>query len=376
MTDKIKILHLTYHMGIGGTEQVIYQLVNNADSTLFDNSIACIEGEVGPIGQKLQQAGTTFHVLTRVPGFDTALIKAIRQLLKDHQIDIVHCHQYTPYVYGVLASMFTGTKVFFTEHGRFHPDRYSWKRRMVNPLLGTTTHTITAISEATKDALAHYEWFRSGAIKVIYNGIESQEPVEGLRQSRELQLTEDHLVHGTITRFDTIKNLPMMINAFASLHKTHPHSRLLLVGDGETRPEMEALVASLSIQDAVIFTGFQTDTIKYMSLIDVYVLSSFSEGTSMTLLEAMSLSKCCVVTAVGGNVEIINDRSNGLVVESDNTKMLVDALKSLADDSQLRQQLGAAAKASFDEKFDLDQMIQAFKLLYQAAAKKPSGRTG
>jgi len=65
-----------------------------------------------------------------------------------------------------------------------------------------------------------------------------------------------------------------------------------------------------------------------MDLIDVYVLSSFSEGTSMTLLEAMSLSKCCVVTAVGGNVEIIQDQENGLIVESDNTAQLADAMRS------------------------------------------------
>jgi len=172
MTGKVKILHLTYHMGIGGTEQVIYQLVRHADETLFDNSIACIEGEVGPIGQKLQETGTDFHVFNRVPGFDTALIKSVRDLIKNQRIDIIHCHQYSPFVYGVLAALFTRTKVIFTEHGRFHPDRFSWKRRMVNPVLGLATFSITAISEATKNALAHYEWFSGRSIKVIYNGIE------------------------------------------------------------------------------------------------------------------------------------------------------------------------------------------------------------
>jgi|GEM_PF-3595551 len=68
MKEKIKILHVTYHMGIGGTEQVIYQLVKNADATLFDNSIVCFEGEIGAIGQQLQETGTRFHVLHRVPG--------------------------------------------------------------------------------------------------------------------------------------------------------------------------------------------------------------------------------------------------------------------------------------------------------------------
>ena len=299
MTGKTKILHLTYHMGIGGTEQVIYQLVKHADETLFDNAIICIEGEVGPIGQKLQESGTKFHVFNRVPGFDTGLIKSVRKLIVDQQTDVIHCHQYSPYVYGVLAALFTRTKVILTEHGRFHPDRYSWKRRMINPLLNMATFSITAISEATKNALAHYEWFSKKSIKVIYNGIEgSALTTQASRVRDELGLSDTHTVFGTITRFDTIKNLPMMLHAFAEMYKVDPNVRLLLVGDGDQRPEIEALAGQLEIQQAVIFTGFQTDTKKYMSMIDIYVLSSFSEGTSMTLLEAMSLAKCCVVTTI------------------------------------------------------------------------------
>ena len=129
---------------------------------------------------------------------------------------------------------------------------------------------------------------------------------------------------------------------------------------------MESLVLELNINEAVIFTGFQTDTKKYMSLIDVYVLSSFSEGTSMTLLEAMSFSTCCVVTAVGGNVEIIKDLQNGYIVESDNTQQLADTMQSLVEDEEARHRMGAGAKKTFDEKFDLNRMIEKYKALYLA----------
>jgi len=206
---------------------------------------------------------------------------------------------------------------------------------MVNPVLGLATFSITAISEATKNALAHYEWFSRQSIQVIYNGIQAKNSLPD-NQSNELGLNNNHLVFGTITRFDTIKNLPMMVNAFSAIYKNNASARLLLVGDGEERAQTEALVSHLQIQEAVIFTGFQTDTKKYMDLIDVYVLSSFSEGTSMTLLEAMSAQ-------------------------------LADAMRSLADNQHLRQQLGAAAKRTFDEKFDLRQMLDQFKHLYLSA---------
>ena len=359
-------------MGIGGTEQVIFQLVNHADKTLFENSIACIEGEIGPIGQKLRESGTRFHTLQRVPGFDINLIKSVRALLTDKKIDIIHCHQYTPYVYGVLAAFFHNTKVVFTEHGRFHPDRHSWKRRLINPLLGMTTTAITAISAATKEALAHHEWFRKSAIQVVYNGIESTEVPSPSRQKNELGLTEDHIVFGTITRFDQIKNLPMMITAFSKVYEENSHARLLLVGDGDQRSAAESLVASLSLDKAVIFTGFQTDTKKYMSMIDVYVLSSFSEGTSMTLLEAMSFSTCSVVTAVGGNVEIIKNNENGFVVESENTDQLANTMRLLSNNPELRQKMGKAAKATFSRKFALDQMVQSYKKIYLSSVKRAS----
>lgn len=156
----------------------------------------------------------------------------------------------------------------------------------------------------------------------------------------------------------------MMVKAFAQVFKDHPHARLLLVGDGDERQAIENLVSELNLKDAVIFTGFQTDTKKYMSLIDVYVLSSFSEGTSMTLLEAMSFSTCCIVTAVGGNVEIIADRQNGYIVESDNTQQLAGMMRRLTDDENARHQMGAEAKKTFDQKFDLKQMIESYKTLY------------
>ena len=364
MTKKINILHLTYDMGIGGTEQVILQLIKHTDESVFNNSVVCIEGKIGAIGEKLKTTGTEFHLFNRQPGFDINLIKSVRQILVKNEIDIVHCHQYTPYVYGVLAALTCKSKVVFTEHGRFYPDRYSWKRRVINPFLGLTTHAIVAISAATKDALAEYEWFAKKSIQVIYNGIQAASPVSAEEKKSALGLSSENTVFGTITRFDPIKNLPMMIEAFSQVYRDNNHARLLMVGDGEERQQLEQLVAQLGIQDAVIFTGFQTDTATYMSLIDVYVLSSFSEGTSMTLLEAMSMSTCCVVTNVGGNVEIITDQSDGFIVESDDVPALSDTMKLLLNDSDLQYRTGNLAKDTFDQKFDLNQMIQRYRQTY------------
>ena len=364
MENKRRILHLTYDMGVGGTEQVITQLVQNLDTDRFDNRILCIDGQIGLLGEALQAQGIQFDVLNRQPGFDKELIKATRAILKRDQIDIIHCHQYTPFVYGVFAALFTRTKVVFTEHGRFHPDSYTWKRRLVNPLLGLCTDSIVAISKATADALAHYEWFSARSIQVIYNGI--QPPVDQQHQSlsTELGLNASNTVFGTIARFDTIKNLPMMIKGFHAVQQKNPAARLLLVGDGDERPALEAQVAELGLTDSVIFTGYQKQTAKYMSLIDIYLLTSFSEGTSMTLLEAMAMNVCSIVTRVGGNVEIVEHDVSGIVVESDDVEDLAVWMIKLDEDRITRERLATAGQAVFKKKFSVQTMALEYSKIY------------
>jgi len=371
MSHKYRILHLTHDMGIGGTEQVICQLISNLGDQ-YQCDIACIDGKIGPLGQQLKQQGIRFSVFNRRPGFDIALIGSIRKLLRENNYDIIHCHQYTPYVYGICAALFGPTRVVFTEHGRFHPDSYSWKRRLVNPLLGWCTDSIVAISAATARALAHYEWFSARAIDVIYNGIDPDSGAPNSRLQGELNselrstlgIPAKHVVFGTIARFDPIKNIPMMIESFAEIHRGNENTTLLLVGDGDERAKLEQLVKQSGLSDAVVFTGYQEDTASFMAVMDIYLLTSFSEGTSMVLLEAMSTGTCSIVTAVGGNVEIIEHDVTGLIVESEDVPALSRCMKQLAEDPALRTRLGDAATAVFNKRFSVATMSNRYSETY------------
>ena len=152
-------------MRIGGTEMVIKNLIEGSDSAIFDMSIFCIETPIGPWGIEMQNAGLPVKATKRKPGFDTSLILAIRTHLKHNKIDLIHCHQYTPWVYGVLAAFGTRTKVIFTEHGRFHPDSSSWKRKLINPWLCRITTRITAISKATKQSLVDFKTYQKSVLR-------------------------------------------------------------------------------------------------------------------------------------------------------------------------------------------------------------------
>ena len=365
--NPLNVLHVTYDMRIGGTEQVIRNLIEASDPAAVIHSIFCIEEPLGPWGEELRDNGITIASVKRNDGFDLSVVRTIRREVKAQRIDVVHCHQYTPWVYGALAALGLRSRVIFTEHGRFYPDSASPKRKYINPLLARITDHITAISRATKQALVDYEYLPAERIEVIYNGIKGLEPdPEGVKALKAVwNIPQDAPVLGTIARFDPIKNHRMMLEAFSLVLNEYPDCRLLLVGDGEERANIEAQIATLGIQDRVIMPGYIPNPRTWLDAMGVFLLSSFSEGTSMTLLEAMSLGKPCVVTDVGGNAEIIESRTIGIAVPSNESEQFANAIIELLRSDNKDKQFGNSTE-SFRRRFAAPIIAEAYASLYRS----------
>lgn len=371
--SKINILHLTFDMCLGGTEQVIRQIVENIDQTKYSQRVTCLDGKVGELGELIAKNGIPVNSFSRQPHLDIKLIFELRKHIKKHHIHIVHCHQYTPYIYGLAASLFGSCRVIFTEHGRFYPDSYKWKRVLLNPILSLFTQKVTAISKATGKALETYENIPAKKIDVIYNGIRFEDkelPNENTRLNykSELNIEPNKLVFGTISRLDPIKNQSMMIEAFANIQKVVTDAVLLIIGDGPCRIELESLVVSLGLEKKVVFTGFIINPQRYLSIMDVFLLPSLSEGTSMTLLESMAYKKPSIVTNVGGNPEIVIEGVTGLITPNKDKQALSIALTTLATSKALRDKLGEAALLRYQKQFTEIHMVEAYQNLYKNIA--------
>lgn len=361
-----KVLHVTFNMGIGGTEQVIRQLVLGSRGQEIEHEIVCIDGQVGAIGEQMGEEGIPVHRVSRAPGFDRKLIGELRDLIRTRDVSIVHCHQYTPFLYGRLAAMGTGAKVVFTEHGRFYPDRYRYKAALINPLLAILTPAVVAISSATRDALAKYEFMPKSKIQVIYNGIQplKADPARITELRSELGIPADSFVYGTVSRLDPVKNQIMMLESFAHCLKDYPESYLLMVGDGPERQTLEAQAESLGVSGRVRFTGFITEPAQHLALMDAFLLSSHTEGTSMTLLEAMSLGLPAVVTAVGGNVEVVEHELSGLIAPDSDTAAFAQEMARLQQQTALREKISEAARARFQSRFSAEAMVKSYLRVY------------
>jgi glycosyltransferase involved in cell wall biosynthesis len=353
-------------MTIGGAQQVIRQLVENMDESEIHSEIVCIDNKLGELGEILQERGVKVHLLNRQPGFDFSLVKQLNHLIKTQRYDIIHCHQYSPYVYGLLGSILRSVKVIFTEHGRFYPDYGTWKRKLINPLLSIFTTRITAISEATKNALVRYENFRRDDIAVIPNGItdNSKIIINVSALKKEFEIPENVFIFGTISRLQPIKNQQMMIQAFKQVHDKIINTHLLIVGDGEIKHELEALSKKLNVSQSITFTGFQKDPYRFHKIIDIFLLSSFSEGASMSLLEAMSFSTPCVVTNVGGNTELIHQNKNGLVSTSDDMHSFSENMLKLIESDGLKLKLGKKSRDVYLARFTVKGMVENYLSIY------------
>ncbi len=358
-------------MRIGGTEMVIKNLIEGSDHNLFDMSIFCIEEPIGPWGLDLQNKSLQITAKARKPGFDTSLVFAIRKHIKDNKIDVLHCHQYTPWVYGVLAAFGTKTKVIFTEHGRFYPDHSSWKRKLVNPILSKITAHMVSISKATRRALVDFENLSMEDIEVIYNGIKpvQVDTAKIVQLKQKFGLTSNDICLGTIARLDPIKNHQMMLKAFKRVLQTKTNIKLIIVGDGEERANIQQTIEDLQLQDNVILTGYETKPQNHLAMMDIYLLPSFSEGTSMTLLEAMSISKPCVVTDAGGNPEIVEHGVTGFVTPNNNEEAYANMLSKLIDQPELQDMFAKASKKRFDKLFKISHMISAYQQIYKMHLK-------
>jgi glycosyltransferase involved in cell wall biosynthesis len=170
----------------------------------------------------------------------------------------------------------------------------------------------------------------------IYNGIKALRKVDEIEKAnlkQQLLIKDDDIVLGTVARLDPIKNHEMIFNAFSYVLAYHSKAKLIVVGDGDLQITLMEQCEQLDIADKVILTRFITKPGNYIQIFNVFLLSSLSEGASMTLIEAMSLAKPCVVTDAEGS-EIIQNGLNGLVTENNNLNAVSHALLQIIDDTE------------------------------------------
>ena len=369
------ITHVLHRMDLAGAE-VLADGLARALAERFESRFLCLDG-VGRLGQKLSEDGFEVIALGRRPGIDRNVIRHIRRVLRDRPTDILHAHQYTPFFYAAMArprSFMPGRKnppVVFTEHGRHYPDRRSLKRVRANRLLLSPGDRVTAVSWFVRQALIRNEAIPPGRVQVIYNGIDPMDDKAGVlntearsRARQMLGLEPDVPVVIQVARFHSVKDHATAVKAFAKVHEQLPDARLVMVGDGPQRSAIAEQVRQSGLDGVVLMPGLIEGVRQVLPGADVAMLSSLSEGLSVTLLEAMAASLPVATTDVGGNGELIAPGITGLLSPRQDAQALANNLITLLRDADQRQAMGQAGRTRLLEMFTEHRMHEAYAALY------------
>lgn len=364
--EMIHIQHVVLSLRPGGLENGVVNLINRLDPGEFLSSVCCLK-EAGEFASRLAPSKTVVHEMGWRGGNDPLLVLRMARLFRQTRPDIVHTRNAEAFFYGFLAGKLAGVPaIVHSEHGRTFDDRGI--RFVVQRVLSNFTAAIGAVSEQLKRDLIHHIGIPGERIAILHNGVDldrfsSLESKETLR--RDLGFSTNDLVVGSVGRLVAVKNYPLLLRAVASLGDERV--RLLLVGDGPERGSLEELANSLGLGRRVTFLGHRNDIPSLLSTMDVFVLPSFSEGMSNTLLEAMASGIATIASDVGGNSEIIRNGQDGFLFPNDDQEALRLLLVRMLEDSVARGRVAAAGRDRVAREFSMNAMVARYQAMYRKA---------
>jgi N-acetyl-alpha-D-glucosaminyl L-malate synthase BshA len=366
----IRVLHVLHTLDRAGVETLVADLAT-AHRDRLETAIACLDRE-GPLAERLRNSNIDVHFTRRRAGFDWTQVFRIAAIIRSFRPRVVHCHQYTPFVYGTLASLWARRgRILFTEHGRHVPDCVGWKRRLTNRFLIRRAASVTAVCDFTRSRLVQLEGFKRNKIEVLYNGVDLRrfdQIIDRQDARSRLALPYDANVIVHVGTFRPVKDQATAIRAFQRVLAQSPETILLFAGDGPDLAACRALATELNVQHAVRFLGQRSDIPKILAAADIMLLTSLSEGHSVALLEAMASRLPIVATRVGGIPETVIDGQTGLLAPVGNHEAIAEQLLYLIRHPEQRQNMGQAGSEHVRSCFDQDNMHRRYIALYDKLA--------
>jgi glycosyltransferase involved in cell wall biosynthesis len=364
---RIRVGFVLHVMNVAGAEVLVAETIRRLGMRI-EPVIFCLD-EVGALGHRMREEGVDVVAFDRRPGLDFRIAWRMAAEIRRRALDVVHAHQYTPFFYGSIAARLSGARprVIFTEHGRHFPDVVSPRRWVVNRIVfDRLADDVNAVCEFSARALRDKDGFVRRPIEVIPNGVDLPRYAAGDRLTARTALGLDQARRyvATIARFHPVKDHPTLLNGFAQVARMRSDVDLLLVGDGPLRPALESQCAELGIADRVHFMGVRDNVASILRASDVFALTSVSEAASITLLEAMASELPVVVTAVGGNPEIVRDGTDGLLVPRRSSAGVARALLKILADGPMATAMGRAGAERVRGRYRLDDTIGRYYELY------------
>jgi len=379
---KIKVLHIITNLPVGGAQDNTLITVEGLDKSRYEVSfMSAAEGIWLDRVRRIKGIRLIFvdELIRKIHLFyDIIALYKIYRVIKRGNYDIVHTHSSKPGFSGRIAAKLAGVpNIIHTVHGfPFHDFMNPVSRKffiLLEKYLSKISDVLITVSNLNLEKIVDLGIAPREKLVNIYSGIRFEKfrvDVDVNKKKNELGYDSDQRIIGMVCRLSAQKAPQYFIKAIPAIKIKHPDARFVIVGDGELRQELEALIRELDLSSVVDILGFRDDVPEILQTLDIFVLSSCWEGLGRSLTEAMFLSRPVVATAVEGVPEIVINEKTGLLVEPRNTDAISKAVNRLLQDPEYAVQLGQNAHQKVVDIFSADKMVAEIDELYQRILEK------
>jgi sugar transferase (PEP-CTERM/EpsH1 system associated) len=388
MNARPLIVHAIHRLDIGGMENGLLNLIDGLPESLADHAIIAFTDIAPAFARRIGRQGVRLLALHRPAGQSARILPRLWRELRRLRPTIFHTRNLAT-LEGQAAAWLAG--VPHRVHGEHGWDVDDLDGRAAGPLrlrraLRPLVHHQVALSAPIDRYLASRVGVARARISRICNGVDTERfrpPADraGARARVAGQaLPAQAFVVGAVGRLAAVKNLPMLIDAFARVRARNAgfarNARLALIGDGPEAARLARAIAEAGLADVAWLAGARHDVPHCLQALDLLALPSLAEGISNALLEAMASGLPVVATAVGGNDELVAPDISGRLVASGDACAMADAIEAYFEDPGLRAQHARAARERAVTQFSLATMIDHYHRLYASMLGPQAGLRG
>jgi len=361
---KVKILHVTSSLKVGGAETVLCDLIEGLDNNQFEHHVVYFH--YGPKVEQLREAGVPlYHIKGAVGLYDPLFFVRLFRIIKWLRPDCIHSLLCAANVSSRVIARLLSVPHISVYHNNIDQD--GMLKNMLDRLTRQYSDKLVAVSRQVAHSMWAATLHKAHNLTIIPNGIDAQR-IQMLAQARavsrkSLNLPDNAFVFGSVGRFCPVKNYPLLLESFARVSRNLPQAHLVLVGMGPDEQELQDKARQLNIAIKTRFVIGQP-AYGYYPLFDCFVQSSDKEGVSMALLEAMSCGIPCIATGENLKHSVLAHGQDGLIVRPGDAIGLSVAMDGLVNNLGNASLFGKRGQKSVQKKFDKRGMVRAYKELF------------
>jgi len=368
----VRVLELRSVRGTGGgPEKTILQGAARTNPDRYLITVCYIRDARDPvfsINRRASLLPIDYVEIVERHSFDRSIVPALRRLVRERRIDIVHAHDYKTDVLAWWLHRVERVIPMSTAHGwAGHTPRERLVYHPLDKLVLRSFPKVIAVADEIRDQLVR-AGVQAGRVQTILNGIDHTKFRRDRARDRtireRLQIGDGHIVIGAVGRLEKEKRYDLLIDAFAALRVTFAGLRLLVAGEGSLRATLQHRINELGLADVCHLLGQRDDVIDLYHAFSVFVQSSSNEGASNALLEAMALETPVVATDVGGTPQVVRNGIDGLLVRPGSTEALAEGIGTVIRDPVAAATRVAAARRRVETTLSFDTRMATLEAVY------------